>query len=126
MFYHHVFLLDSKSIPESLSSDPLSDHLVRYLLRAELIALHGAANYPGAQFYMECAQINVSSSAAKRDGSLEVSVAPRRHLATRASFNPSYVSFPGAYKGSDPGVKFQLYWPKPTSYTIPGPRPLEC
>jgi hypothetical protein len=24
----------------------------RYLLRAELIALHGAANYPGAQLYM--------------------------------------------------------------------------
>ncbi|KAH7071223.1 glycoside hydrolase family 61 protein [Paraphoma chrysanthemicola] len=86
----------------------------QYLLRAELIALHGAANYPGAQFYMECAQINVAAS----------SVA-RRQLAPRA-FSPNYVSFPGAYKGTDPGVKFQLYWPKPTSYTIPGPRPLVC
>ena len=31
----------------------------QYLLRAEMIALHGAGTYPGAQFYMECAQINV-------------------------------------------------------------------
>jgi cellulase len=31
----------------------------QYLLRAEMLALHGAGNYPGAQFYMECAQINV-------------------------------------------------------------------
>ncbi|CAI4216131.1 unnamed protein product [Parascedosporium putredinis] len=31
----------------------------QYLLRAEMIALHGAGSYPGAQFYMECAQINV-------------------------------------------------------------------
>lgn len=27
-----------------------------YLMRAELIALHGAQNVGGAQFYMECAQ----------------------------------------------------------------------
>ncbi len=31
----------------------------QYLLRAEMIALHGAGNYPGAQFYMECAQLNI-------------------------------------------------------------------
>lgn len=31
-----------------------------YLLRAEMIALHGAGSYPGAQLYMECAQIRVS------------------------------------------------------------------
>lgn len=77
----------------------------RYLLRAEIIALHGAGNYPGAQLYMECAQINVSGG---------------------GSANPPTVSFPGAYKGTDPGIKFQLYWPKPTSYTIPGPRPFIC
>lgn len=48
-------------------------------------------------------------------------------LGTRAgAFSPEYVSFPGAYKGTDPGVKFQMYWPKPTNYTIPGPRPLVC
>jgi len=31
----------------------------QYLLRAEMIALHGAGTYPGAQFYMECAQLNI-------------------------------------------------------------------
>jgi hypothetical protein len=31
----------------------------QYLLRAEMIALHGAGSYPGAQLYMECAQIKV-------------------------------------------------------------------
>lgn len=98
----------------------------RYLLRAELIALHAASNYPGAQFYMECAQINVQGNTSKRDEDQAAAVVPRRHLATRAGFSPSYVSFPGAYQGSDPGVKFQLYWPKPTSYPIPGPRPLVC
>ncbi|PVI04323.1 lytic polysaccharide monooxygenase [Periconia macrospinosa] len=75
----------------------------QYLLRAELIALHGASSYPGAQLYMECAQINVSGG---------------------GSANPSTVSFPGAYKSSD--VTFNLYWPVPTSYSIPGPRPLTC
>ncbi|KAJ4293564.1 hypothetical protein N0V90_008847 [Kalmusia sp. IMI 367209] len=77
----------------------------QYLLRAEIIALHGAANYPGAQLYMECAQLNVSGG---------------------RSANPATVSFPGAYKGSDAGIKFQLYWPKPTSYIVPGPRPFTC
>jgi hypothetical protein len=76
---------------------------------------------------MECAQLNIQGSAAKRDDDYSSPTVPRRHLATRASsFNPSYVSFPGAYKGTDPGVKFQMYWPKPTGYTIPGPRPLVC
>ncbi|RYN27471.1 hypothetical protein AA0112_g7954 [Alternaria arborescens] len=77
----------------------------QYLLRAELIALHAASNYPGAQLYMECAQINVTGG---------------------GTASPATVSFPGAYKATDPGIKFQLYWPKPTSYTIPGPRPFTC
>lgn len=77
----------------------------RYLLRAELIALHAASSYPGAQLYMECAQIAVTGG---------------------GSGTPSTVSFPGAYAGTDPGIKFQLYWPVPTSYTIPGPRPFVC
>lgn len=77
----------------------------RYLLRAEIIALHAASSYPGAQLYMECAQIAVTGG---------------------GNGNPATVSFPGAYKGTDPGIKFQLYWPVPTSYTIPGPRPFVC
>jgi hypothetical protein len=78
----------------------------QYLLRAEMIALHGASNYPGAQFYMECAQINV--------------------IGGSGTAKPSTVSFPGAYSGSDPGVKIGIYYPPVTNYVIPGPRPLTC
>lgn len=42
------------------------------------LALHGAGSYPGAQFYMECAQINITGG---------------------GSANPTTVSFPGAYSG---------------------------
>ncbi|KAF1981714.1 lytic polysaccharide monooxygenase, partial [Aulographum hederae CBS 113979] len=78
----------------------------QYLLRAEAIALHGASSYPGAQFYMECAQIEVTGGT----GTAE----------------PELVEFPGAYSGEDPGIKINLYNPKPTSYTVPGPAVLEC
>jgi hypothetical protein len=78
----------------------------QYLLRAEMIALHGAGNYPGAQFYMECAQINV--------------------IGGSGTAKPSTVSFPGAYKGTDPGVKISIYYPPVTNYVIPGPRPMTC
>ncbi|KAG9103176.1 hypothetical protein FRC06_011876 [Ceratobasidium sp. 370] len=76
-----------------------------YFLRAEIIALHGASSYPGAQFYMECAQINVTGG---------------------GSASPPTVSFPGAYSGTDPGVKINIYYPPVTNYTIPGPRPFTC
>ncbi|KAK3994810.1 glycoside hydrolase [Cladorrhinum sp. PSN332] len=78
----------------------------QYLLRAEMIALHGAGNYPGAQFYQECAQINVVGGTGTK--------------------TPSTVSFPGAYSGSDPGVKISIYWPPVTSYKIPGPSLFTC
>ncbi|KAK3366219.1 glycoside hydrolase family 61 protein [Lasiosphaeria ovina] len=78
----------------------------QYLLRAEMIALHGAGNYPGAQFYMECAQINVVGGTGTK--------------------TPATVSFPGAYSGTDPGVKISIYWPPLTSYTIPGPSVFAC
>jgi lytic cellulose monooxygenase (C4-dehydrogenating) len=50
----------------------------QYLLRAEMLALHAAGSYPGAQFYMECAQINVVGGTGAK--------------------TPSTVSFPGVYK----------------------------
>lgn len=43
-----------------------------------MIALHGAGNYPGAQFYQECAQINVVGGTGSKTPS-------------------NTVSFPGAY-----------------------------
>lgn len=52
----------------------------QYLLRGELIALHSASSASGAQFYMECAQINVTGG-------------------TGAS-TPETVALPGAYSVS--------------------------
>lgn len=47
---------------------------------------------------MECAQLRITSGGTKLPSST--------------------VSFPGAYTPQD--VTFQLYWPIPTSYAIPG------
>jgi hypothetical protein len=117
-----VYQLDSKPAYFCMFSLLIANKGYIYLLRAEIIALHSASSYPGAQFYMECAQINISSSSAGKRGDV-----PRRHLSSRAAaFSPKYVSLPGAYAGTDPGITFQMYWPKPTNYTIPGPRPLVC
>jgi cellulase len=52
----------------------------QYLLRAEMVALHGAGSYPGAQFYQECAQLNIVGGTGAK--------------------TPSNVSFPGAYSVS--------------------------
>ncbi|KAJ7186205.1 glycosyl hydrolase family 61-domain-containing protein [Mycena haematopus] len=77
----------------------------QYLLRHEMIALHGAVSYPGAQFYMECAQIEITGG---------------------GSTSPATVSFPGAYKGTDPGITVNIYYPLLTNYTIPGPPVFSC
>ncbi|MCJ1341781.1 hypothetical protein MMC09_007078 [Bachmanniomyces sp. S44760] len=77
-----------------------------YLVRGEIIALHEAdtsyASNPsrGAQFYMECVQIEVMSM-----GSTDL---------------PTGVPLPGTYSYTDPGVVFDLY-NKFTTYPIPGP-----
>ncbi|KIY63207.1 lytic polysaccharide monooxygenase [Cylindrobasidium torrendii FP15055 ss-10] len=76
----------------------------QYLLRLELIALHGASTYPGAQFYMSCAQIEVSGG---------------------GSGSATTVAFPGAYKGADPGITINIYGDI-SEYTIPGPTVLSC
>jgi hypothetical protein len=78
-----------------------------YLLRVEHIALHSASSVGGAQLYLACAQLTVSGGT----GTLNTG---------------SLVSFPGAYKATDPGILFQLYWPVPTSYVNPGPAPVKC
>jgi len=79
----------------------------QYLLRAELIALHGAGSTGGAQFYMECAQINITGGTGAK--------------------SPATVSFPGAYKATDPGILVNIYQtPAISSYTIPGPAVFSC
>ncbi|KAK5661086.1 hypothetical protein OQA88_10976 [Cercophora sp. LCS_1] len=76
-----------------------------YLVRHEIIALHAAWAYPGAQFYPGCHQLNVSGSG---------STVPSTNL----------VSFPGAYKATDPGVTYNAY--VASTYTIPGPSVFTC
>jgi len=70
-----------------------------YLLRAELIALHGAYALNGVQPYVGCVELTISGS---------------------GKANPSGVAFPGYYSNTDPGMLFDLYGSF-TSYPIPGP-----
>jgi lytic cellulose monooxygenase (C1-hydroxylating) len=77
----------------------------QYLLRAELIELHGVSSSGGAQFYMECAQINVSGGSGAK--------------------TPATVSLPSAYSASAPGILINIYQTL-TSYAIPGPTPFAC
>ncbi|KII94695.1 glycoside hydrolase family 61 protein [Plicaturopsis crispa FD-325 SS-3] len=70
-----------------------------YLLRAEIIALHVAETYPGAQFYIGCAQVSISGG---------------------GSASPPTVALPGAYHSTDPGITINIY-NNLQSYTFPGP-----
>lgn len=63
----------------------------QYLLRVEGIALHGASTFEGAQFYISCAQIEVTSTS----------------TATPA---PD-VKIPGVYTGHEPGLMINIYYP---------------
>ncbi|KAK2772170.1 hypothetical protein FQN53_004701 [Emmonsiellopsis sp. PD_33] len=84
----------SVNLPSSLPSG-------EYLLRVEHTALHSASAAGGAQFYISCAQINVTGGGSGDPG-------PK-------------VAFPGAYSPTDPGLMINIYYPVPTSYTLPGP-----
>lgn len=77
----------------------------QYLLRGELIALHSASSSGGAQFYMECAQVNIVGGSADK--------------------TPSSVSLPGAYKANDAGILYNLYSGQKT-YAAPGPSVFKC
>ncbi|KAG9110205.1 hypothetical protein FRC07_008222 [Ceratobasidium sp. 392] len=78
----------------------------QYLLRAEIVALHEAdvayASNPvrGAQNYMSCVQIAVTSN---------------------GSALPAGVAFPGAYTPSTPGIVYNIYTGNADGYTAPGP-----
>ncbi|KAK0651119.1 magnesium-bound glycoside hydrolase 61 isoform E from Thiela Terrestris [Cercophora newfieldiana] len=77
-----------------------------YLLRAEHLGLHSAGSAGGAQFYISCAQLGVTGGG---------NVDP-----------PNKVSFPGAYKSSDPGIQINIYNPPLSKYTNPGPSVFSC
>lgn len=72
----------------------------QYLLRVEHIATHEAGRVGGAQFYISCAQIEVTGG---------------------SGGTPSPVGqFPGIYTATDPGIQFEPYYPFVTAYTLPG------
>ncbi|KAI0743742.1 glycoside hydrolase family 61 protein F [Daedaleopsis nitida] len=73
----------------------------QYIVRHEIIALHAAYQYPGAQFYPSCIQIEVTGSG---------TALPTSGL----------VSFPGAYTPSTPGIVYDAYQ-NTSAYPIPGP-----
>ena len=81
---------------------PISRNLKagNYVLRHEIIALHGARSENGAQLYMQCLNLKVSGSG---------SVAP-----------PTGVAGSALYTKSEPGIIYDLY-SGATTYPIPGP-----
>ncbi|KAH9855164.1 glycoside hydrolase family 61 protein [Lenzites betulinus] len=73
----------------------------QYIIRHEIIALHGAFAYPGVQIYPSCIQIEVTGTG-------------------NALPTSGLVSFPGAYTPETPGI-FDVYDNPDSTYPIPGP-----
>ncbi|TVY45984.1 putative endo-beta-1,4-glucanase D [Lachnellula subtilissima] len=85
----------------------------QYLMRIELIALHSAYASGQAQFYMSCANVQITGSGTETG---------------------TTITFPGAYTATDPGILLNIYDSSTPSlpnnagkpYTIPGPAKLAC
>ncbi|KAI0381026.1 glycoside hydrolase family 61 protein [Hypomontagnella monticulosa] len=77
-----------------------------YLFRIEHVALHSASAAGGAQF-ISCAQVHVSGGS----GSAQPS---------------NLVSFPGAYKATDPGLMINIYNNGGKAYQPAGPSVFTC
>jgi cellulase len=71
-----------------------------YVVRHEIIALHGARKDDGAQLYPQCVNLKVGGGG---------NVAPPEGIAGTA-----------LYSRTEPGMKFNIYG-SPTSYPFPGP-----
>lgn len=82
------------TIPDSIAPG-------KYVLRHETIALHSAGNAGGAQAYPQCVNIEVTGSGTNSLASGTLGTA--------------------LYTETDPGILINIYYPKPTSYQIPGP-----
>ncbi|KAJ1727356.1 hypothetical protein LPJ61_004612 [Coemansia biformis] len=73
-----------------------------YLLRTEVIALHGSRRIGGTQFFPNCVHITITGSG--------------------TATLPAGVAFPGAYKPEDPGILYRRDKKGDNSgYIIPGP-----
>ncbi|KAI5861018.1 glycoside hydrolase family 61 protein [Durotheca rogersii] len=88
------------SLPSSLKSG-------EYLLRSEMLALHGAQDLGGGQFYIGCAQLKITGSG--------------------GNCSPT-ISLPGAYKAEDSNIYIPnfYYGFEPTKYTAPGGTVATC
>ncbi|KAI1213442.1 glycoside hydrolase family 61 protein [Annulohypoxylon truncatum] len=78
-----------------------------YLFRIEHVALHSASAAGGAQFYISCAQVRVSGGSGTAQPS-------------------ELVSFPGAYKATDPGLMINIYNNGGKAYQPAGPGVFTC
>ncbi|KKY36566.1 putative endoglucanase ii [Diaporthe ampelina] len=78
-----------------------------YLLRSEMLALHGAQTQGGAQFYIGCMQLRVTGDS--------------------ASCSPS-INLPGAYKATDSNIYISNFYNgfDPTTYEAPGGAVATC
>ncbi|KAH8160300.1 hypothetical protein CIB48_g7939 [Xylaria polymorpha] len=73
-----------------------------YLLRIQSLAIHNPWPAGIPQFYISCAQIEVTGGS--------------------GSANPTHVLIPGAFKATDPGYTANIYT-NFNNYTVPGPTP---
>ncbi|CAK7219564.1 hypothetical protein SBRCBS47491_003895 [Sporothrix bragantina] len=91
-----------------------------YLLRAEALALHTAGSPNGAQFYMTCYQITVTSGTG---GGAAAAAVEAANITSNAAVNVAYdtVKFPGAYKATDPGILINIHQKLSGAYVVPGP-----
>lgn len=71
-----------------------------YVLRHEIIALHGAASLNGAQNYPQCINIEITGS---------------------GTADPPGVLGTDLYSNKDAGILVNPYFPKLTNYSMPGP-----
>ncbi|KAB8262996.1 glycosyl hydrolase family 61-domain-containing protein [Aspergillus pseudonomiae] len=72
----------------------------QYLVRVEHIGLHRGFS-GNSEFYFTCAQIEVTGSG--------------------SGVPEPLVKIPGMYNPEDPNIHFDIYYPTPTSYDLPGP-----
>ncbi|GKT90412.1 fungal cellulose binding domain-containing protein [Colletotrichum tofieldiae] len=79
-----------------------------YLLRVQNLGIHNPWPAGVPQFYISCAQINVTGSSAPA-----------------SSFAPT-LSIPGAFKQTDSGYTANIYQPGFTSYEVPGGKEWTC
>ncbi|CZT44775.1 related to endoglucanase [Rhynchosporium secalis] len=106
-------LLDNTAVPGRWAADdlrtnnftgsvtiPASVRPGKYVVRHEIISLHGAANPDGAQNYPFCFNIEISGSGTE---------APEGVLGT------------ALYTPTDPGIKYDLYSGTGRTYPMPGP-----